>query len=420
MKLKASQKIFGKPILPGDKSISHRSLILASIAEGVSTFKNMSEAQDVLSTEKVLLQLGIEIQRDGTDVRVISIGKYKKPIVALDCGNAGTLMRLMTGVLAGQEFESTLIGDESLSQRPMKRVLDPLLQMGAQISLRENQFAPIQIHPSKLKGLNYNLTIPSAQVKSAILLAGLYTDDNVIINGNIQSRDHSERLLKFFGADIEITDEKIRVSGNNKLRNVDYNVPNDISAASFWIAAGLLATDSEVNLENVGINPTRMGFIDVLKKSGAKIEISETVQYPEPVASIKVKNSKLSSFVITKDEVPYLIDEVPLLALIATQCDGVSTISGLEELRYKESDRIESTINAILALGGKIEVHGNDLKIPGNQILSGGVVDSLGDHRIAMMAAVSKYCCTTDIEIKNFECAEISDPYFAKQISEFL
>lgn len=417
MKLKSSNEIFGTPKLPGDKSISHRCLMFAALAKGISEFENMSQALDVVSTEKVLLQLGTEIQRDGTNVRISSSGKFKKPSKDLDCGNAGTLMRLMMGVLSAQEFESTLVGDESLTQRPMKRVVEPLTQMGAEISLRDNQFAPVQIKPSKLKAITYNLKVSSAQVKSAILLAGLYAEGETSLTGKIQSRDHTERLLSFFGAKVLTSDLEIQVEGKQALHNNSYKIPNDVSAASFWIAAAVLAEKSDVTLKNVGVNPTRMGFIDVLKRSGANIEIEMISENPEPVANLKIKNSKLKGFYIESSEVPSLIDEVPLLVLLATQCDGPSVIMGVEELRFKETDRIKATVEAIEALGGNVIVKGNDLFIEGQQRLMGGQVKSYHDHRIAMMAAVSRYCVRGDVEIDHFECVEISDPYFAEQIS---
>lgn len=417
MKLKSSKEFFGTPKLPGDKSISHRSLMFASLASGVSEFTNMSQALDVLSTEKVLLQLGVEIQREGTDVRISSTGKFKKPTAPLDCGNAGTLMRLMMGVLSAQEFDSTLIGDESLSSRPMKRVLEPLSQMGAKISLKDNQYAPVSIHGTHLTGINYDLKVSSAQVKSAILLAGLYAEGKTTLTGKIESRDHTERLLKYFGADLTVSKDKIEIFGNQMLHHNSYKIPNDISAAAFWMAAGILAQESEVILEDVGVNPTRMGFVDVLKRAGARIEVTETSNSPEPVANIKVTNSSLKAFTIEASDVPSLIDEVPLLVLLATQAHGVSRILGVEELRFKETDRVKATIEAIEALGGQVLIEENDLIIPGNQKLRAGIVESYNDHRIAMMAAVAKYCVDGVIEINNFECAEISDPYFAEQIS---
>lgn len=433
MKFKPSKEIFAEIQLPGDKSISHRSLIFAALAKGVSEFQNMSAAQDVISTEKILLQLGVEIQRNGTNVKVSSRGEFKKNLKTLDgdrnldrnldCGNAGTLMRLMMGVLSAQSFESILTGDESLSQRPMKRVLEPLTLMGADISLREGQFAPVHIKPAKLRGINYELKVASAQVKSAILLAALLSEGETILTGKIESRDHTERLLKFFGADIETTTTAIRISGKNTLHNNSYKIPNDISAAAFWIAAGLLADKSEVVLKNVGVNPTRMGFVNILKEAGAHIEIEMLQEIPEPIANLKIKNSKLKAFHIKSDKIPSLIDEVPLLALIATQCSGTSIIEGVEELRFKETDRIQSTVEAIQALGGQVTVQGNDLMISGGQTLRGGRVESHHDHRIAMMAAVSRYCmgesCASgDIDISNFECAEISDPLFKNQMVE--
>lgn len=417
MKLRSSKEFFGTPKLPGDKSISHRCLILAALAQGRSEFENMSEALDVLSTEKVLTELGVEITRRSTSVQVNSTGRLKAPIKSLDCGNAGTLMRLMMGVLSAQDFSSELIGDESLSQRPMRRVFEPLQMMGAKINLRDNQFAPVQIEPSRLKAIEYDLKVASAQVKSAILLAGLSAEGRTVLTGKISSRDHTERLLRYFGADIDISENRISIYGPQLLHNNSYVIPNDISAAAFWIAAGVLAEKSEVYLNHVGVNPTRMGFVNVLLKAGARIRTENIEISPEPVAHLTVKSSKLNAFDITEEEVASLIDEVPLLVLLATQADGVSKIQGVGELRYKETDRVMATVKAIEALGGTVLVEGDTLIIPGNQRLRPGIVESFHDHRIAMMAAVAKYCVDGVIEIRDFDCVDISDPYFADQIT---
>ncbi len=417
MKLRSSKEFFGTPKLPGDKSISHRCLMLSALAHGVSEFQNMSEALDVISTEKLLMDLGVEISRNETHVRVNSSGRLKAPIKSLNCGNAGTLMRLMMGVLSAQDFSSELIGDESLQQRPMKRVLEPLAQMGAKIKLRDNQFAPVKISPSNLQGITYDLKVASAQVKSAILLAALYAEGRTVISGKIESRDHTERLLKYFGADIDVGDYSISLHGRQMLHNNSYRIPNDISAASFWIAAGILAERSEVFLENVGVNPTRMGFVNVLLKAGAWIRTENIEITPEPVANLTVKSSQLKAFDICENEVASLVDEVPLLVLLATQAEGVSRINGVGELRYKESDRIKATVDAIEALGGHVFVEDDTIIVPGRQKLRPGVVESYHDHRIAMMAAVAKYCVEGVIEINDFDCVRISDPYFEDQIS---
>ncbi len=418
MRFQSKSTIHGSPKLPGDKSISHRCLIMASLAQGKSTFKNLSQAEDVLSTQKLLMDLGVEIISSGQDVQVFSNGTYLNPKKTLDCGNAGTLMRLMMGVLCGKKISATLVGDESLSARPMKRVSEPLLKMGAALKLENNEFSPVQIEPSELTATSYELQVPSAQVKSAILFAALNAVGETRLTGKIQSRDHTERLLKLFGVDLKVSNEEILISGNQSLKPIHYTVPKDISAASFWIAATLLSKSGESLLREVGVNPTRTGFVDVLKSAGADIKIDVTIDSPEPMADIRAKNSRLSGFHIRSHQIATLVDEVPLLALIATQCEGDTIIEGVEELRYKETDRVQATVEAIEALGGVVEVRGKDLYIRGRQTLRGGRVNSYGDHRIAMMAAVARYCVTSSVEVSNIDCVRISDPYFIQNMHE--
>jgi 3-phosphoshikimate 1-carboxyvinyltransferase len=420
MIFKPLKKIALSPYLPGDKSLSHRALIFSALAGGVSEFKNLSLAQDVLSTKKVLSHLGVEIVDKKISVLVHGTNKkLKASKEVLDCGNAGTLMRLMMGVLAGQEFSSVLVGDESLSQRPMKRVQQPLEKTGAKMTLKNGNFAPIEIAPARIHGAQIDLAVSSAQVKSALLLAGLFSESSeTVLTGKIHSRDHTERFLKYFGAEVAVSREKIILKPNAQLKSKNYFVPNDISAASFWITAGLLAEDGDVILEDVGLNPTRLGFVNVLKNAGAAIDVFVEQAEPEPIGRICVSSSSLKPFHIKAEEVASLVDEIPLLALIATQIDGESTISGAEELRFKESDRLLSTQSAVRDLGGQIEIHGDDLKIRGKQKLKGGFVKTFKDHRIAMMAATARFCCSEEVHLDDALSAEISDPYFIQQMGE--
>lgn len=413
MIFKPLKKIFLSPRLPGDKSLSHRALILGALAKGLSQFQNLSTAQDVESTKMVLSQLGVEFSFKNECLFVSGLEKkLKASKVLLDCGNAGTLMRLMMGVLAGQNFSSTLIGDDSLQKRPMRRVSDPLTQMRAKIFLKDNQYAPVQIEPSLLQGRSLQLKVASAQVKSAILLAGLFCKEETIIEGKIKTRDHTERLLRFFGVDLVTSEEKIILRPNQNLTAQNYFIPNDISAASFWMASALLSQEGNVLLKNVGLNHYRLGFVDVLKKIGAQISLQVEKTYPEPVGQIRVKSGKLKPFVVSSQQISSLIDEIPLLALIATQIPGTSKILGAEELRYKESDRLSAIKNILNNLGARVVIEGNDLIIEGGSPLKGGFVETYGDHRIAMMGSVARFCSLEEIELSESKSAGVSDPYF--------
>ncbi len=413
MIFKPLKKIFLSPRLPGDKSLSHRALILGALAKGLSQFQNLSTAQDVESTKMVLSQLGVEFSFKNECLFVNGLEKkLKASKVLLDCGNAGTLMRLMMGVLAGQNFSSTLIGDDSLQKRPMRRVSDPLTQMGAKIFLKDNQYAPVQIEPSFLQGRSLQLKVASAQVKSAILLAGLFCKEETIIEGKIKTRDHTERLLRFFGVDLVTSEEKIILRPNQNLTAQNYFIPNDISAASFWMASALLSQEGNVLLKNVGLNHYRLGFVDVLKKIGSQISLQVEKTYPEPVGQIRVKSGKLKPFEVSSQQISSLIDEIPLLALIATQIPGTSKILGAEELRYKESDRLSAIKNVLNNLGARVVIEGNDLIIEGGSPLKGGFVETYGDHRIAMMGSVARFCSLEEIELSESKSAGVSDPYF--------
>lgn len=411
MKLAPQIQLKAKPQLPGDKSISHRCLILSSLAHGKSILKNVSHAQDVLSTQNVLKNLGVEITKQNDELVIFGNGLFlKEPSRPLNCGNAGTLMRLMMGVLAGQNFNSVMVGDESLMSRPMDRVSNPLNSLGANIQLSKNQ-APVHILKASLKGGSFELMIPSAQVKSALMLAGFYSDQPVTLTGALKSRDHTERLLQMYGVEIQKTENSITVQPHPRLRAVEFQIPCDPSAAAFWMGASLLSRQT-CTLENVSLNPSRLGFLKVFEDLGIPMAVTQTASHPEPVGHILIKPKDFKGFEISQEMLPSLIDEVPLLCLLATQGSTESVIYGAGELRFKETDRIVATSEMFHSLGLKLNIEGDTLFIPGNQIIQGGTVNSYKDHRIAMTAAIASFRSESDIEIVDSECASISDPHF--------
>lgn len=397
--------------LPGDKSISHRCLLLAALASGESQFEGLSSGQDVVATQNVLKQLGVRLESYSSVLKVYGQGKYlKTPDSPLNCQNAGTLMRLLTGLLVGQNFSSTLIGDDSLMERPMERVAQPLMSLGAQISLRDGK-APIQMTPSLLTGGEWTLETASAQVKSALMLAALFADSPVVLRGKIHSRDHTENLFPLFNIPIERSDIEICINPHEEILPVQYKVPKDPSAAAFWCVGSLLA-QQELTLEDVCLNPTRLGFLQVLQRAGVAVEQEALLEKPEREGRLKVFPSQIQSFEILEKEIPSLVDEIPVLALLASQAPGESVFYNVRELRYKETDRIRAIEKLFESLGMTLTVEGDTLKIPGGQIIRGGVVDSYGDHRIAMTAAMAALGAESPVEILGAETAEISDPYF--------
>ncbi len=417
MRLLSQNKIPKDIQLPGDKSISHRCLILAALAEGASSFQNISGGMDVRATQKVLKKLGVHIE--GVDpiessVQVIGKGLYFDPksngAVELDCENAGTLMRLMAGVLSGQKFISRLTGDVSLMSRPMDRVAEPLRNFGANIELIEYK-APITIVPSSLSGGEFYLESPSAQVKSALMFASFYMQEPLRLSLKYKTRDHTERLFPLFGVPTEILDQTIQLYPQPKLKSAEYKIPSDPSAAAFWIVASLISGQS-VELHSLCLNPTRLGAIHTLQNLGIRIDKTIQQQFPELVGTLVVHPQDFDGFEILEEQLPSLIDEIPVLAILATQARSESVIHNAKELRFKETDRILTTQKMFEALGLKMTVEADTLRIPGKQIIRGGVVEAFGDHRIAMSAAIASFAAQAEIEIRGAETAAISDSYF--------
>ena len=408
----------GEVTIPADKSISHRAIIFSALAKGKSIIKNFSNGQDPHSTLNIFKQLGVQFEEEGATVVVNSLGVLQSSNSPLDCGNSGTTMRLMAGVLAGQKFNSTLIGDDSLSKRPMKRVIAPLEQMGGDI--QSNNFkAPLIISGKELKAINYNSPIASAQVKSCILLAGLNANGITTVTEPYTSRNHTEIMLKAMGANLSV--EKTTVSiEKSELEPIDIEIPGDISSAAYFICAGLIVPNSEIILKNVGLNPTRTGIIDVVKSMGGNIELlSERITCGERVGDILVKYSpNLKACKISGEIIPRLIDEIPVIAVLATQADGQTVISDAQDLRNKESDRISAVVTELRKLGAEIEETPDGMIISGKTSLKGECeVETYHDHRLAMSLFVAGLVTQKEIKINGFEWVNISFPEFEKMFA---
>ncbi len=426
MKLQVENKtgIDSEASVPGDKSISHRSLMLAGIANGQSRISGLLEGEDCLSTLKIMKKLGVDITRDDSGSYLVEgngLDGLKEPDDTLDCGNSGTTMRLLSGLLAGRPFYSVLAGDNSLNSRPMDRIITPLTKMGANIWSRNNGLAPLSIKGGNLNSINYDSPVASAQVKSSILLAGLSAEGITYVNEPAQSRDHTEKMLKASGVDIEVDGNTIKLNSSDKINidPLDIKIPGDISSAAFIIAAGLITENSKIIIKDVGINKTRTGILDALEMMGADLTIkNKKISSGEPLADIEVTSSNLKAVEISGDLVPRLIDEIPLLALLATQADGETIIKDAEELRVKETDRIKAISSELRKLGAEIEEYPDGMKIKGNTNLKGGIeVDSFGDHRIGMTMAIAGLIASDGIIVNNSESINISFPDFEKLIN---
>lgn len=417
MKLKVNNSnntLNGTIEIPADKSISHRAIIFSSLAKGKSTIKNFSNGQDPYSTLKVFQNLGVEITENEGIITVNSTGNLSAPNQNLDCGNSGTTMRLLSGILAGQNFNSTLIGDVSLSKRPMKRVIEPLSLMGAQIE--SNNFrAPLKFFGSKLHSITYKSKIASAQVKSCILLAGLNVENGITtITEPFVSRNHTEIMLKAMGAKIKTNGTTVSIE-KSKLSPIEIVIPGDISSAAYFIVSALITPNSDIILKNVGLNQTRTGILDVVKQMGADLEIlDERTICGEKVGDLRVKYTKdLKACNISGEIIPRLIDEIPVIAVLATQADGQTRISDAQDLRNKESDRISALVNELKKLGAKIEETPDGMIIEGKTVLSGNCeVETYHDHRLAMSLYVAGLICNKEILINEFEWVNISFPTF--------
>lgn len=419
--LSASGPLKGEIYPPPDKSLSHRSVIIASIAKGKSRIENLLRAEDPMSTLNAMRSLGVEIldKKDAIEVQGKGLHALREPEDVIDCGNSGTTIRLLTGLLSGQPFSSILTGDDSLRKRPMKRVITPLRMMGAHLSARySDTFPPLCIHGGNLRGISYKSPVASAQVKSAILLAGLYADGSTYIEEPQKSRDHTERILPALGAKLRVEGLKVTIEGGSELRPFEMIIPGDFSSAAFFIAAASIVKESEVLIKNVGINPTRTGFFSVLKRMGVRIEIlNECNVSGEPVADLLCRYTKeLKAVEVGADEIITMIDEFPVFTVLATQADGTTTIRGAEELRIKESDRIATMASELREMGVKVEEYPDGLSIQGPVKLKGAPVHSHHDHRVAMALTVASLISDSKTIIHGVSAVNVSYPAFFENL----
>ncbi|MBT2639097.1 3-phosphoshikimate 1-carboxyvinyltransferase [Bacillus sp. ISL-39] len=414
----------GQVKVPGDKSISHRAVMFGSIADGVTRIENFLPGEDCLSTISCFRQLGVEIVQNGSNVTVTGKGTdgLSQPEETLYVGNSGTTIRLMMGILSGLPFKSTLEGDESIARRPMTRVTLPLGKMGASITGRNNgEFTPLTVEGQKLNGITYELPVASAQVKSAILLAGLQAEGETVVVEPVKTRDHTERMIKQFGGQVERRENAVKVTGGQMLKGTAINVPGDISSAAFFLVAAAVVPGSDIILRNVGLNPTRTGIIDVLRAMGADFVVEPYEgDSAEPAGDIRMKHSELRGTIIEGDLIPRLIDEIPVIALLATQAKGLTVIKDAGELKVKETNRIDTVVNELKKLGVDIEATDDGMIIQGSQSLDGGTVSAHGDHRIGMMLSIAALLCKSEVILEQSEAVAVSYPDFFDDLYSLL
>ena len=420
MKLKTTSCLRGEVTIPGDKSISHRSIMFGSISKGITEIHNFLEGADCLSTISCFRNMGIDIENKNGIVTVHGKGLrgLNAPSCVLDCGNSGTTTRLISGILAPQHFDVTLTGDDSIQKRPMKRIMEPLSMMGADItSLRDNGCAPLSIRGRQLHGIHYHSNVASAQVKSSILLAGLYADGETTVTEPKLSRNHTELMLQFFGADVRTSGTTATVLPAAELYGNKVQVPGDISSSVYFVAAGLIIPNSEILIRNVGVNPTRNGLIRVCKAMGADITLlNENRDYSEPTADILVRTSNLKGTIIEGDIIPTMIDELPTVALMACFAEGTTIIRDAAELKVKESNRIAIMVQNLTAMGADVEETEDGMIIHGGNPLHGAVIETKKDHRIAMTFAIAALAAEGETEILDAECVDISYPQFYRDL----
>ncbi|MDF2902591.1 MAG: 3-phosphoshikimate 1-carboxyvinyltransferase [Bacillus sp. (in: firmicutes)] len=412
----------GEIQIPGDKSISHRAVMFGSIANGTTKVTNFLLGEDCLSTISCFRKLGVTINQEDNQVTILGNGLsgLKEPTDILDVGNSGTTIRLLMGILAGRPFHNILVGDHSIGRRPMTRVVKPLSLMGAKIDGKNNgEFTPISIRGGELTAIDYRLPVASAQVKSSILFAGLQAKGTTTIHEPAKTRDHTERMIRHFGGEVESDGLTVKISGGQTLTGCDFQVPGDISSAAFFLVAGAIIPNSEILLKNVGLNPTRTGIIDVMKDMGANITILPTgIDEAEPTGDIIIKTSQLKGTTIEGDMIPRLIDEIPIIALLASQADGQTVIKDAHELKVKETNRIDTVAGELSKLGASIEATDDGMVITGKTALTSGEVHSHGDHRIGMMLAVAALVCRGEVKLEDAEAISVSYPTFFQDLNK--
>lgn len=420
MIINKAKSLKGEVQIPGDKSISHRSIMFGSLADGKTKIHNFLQGADCLSTISCFREMGVEIDVNQSEVIVngVGINGLKKPNVRLCVGNSGTTIRILSGILAAQNFSCLIDGDSSIRKRPMKRIIEPITQMGGKIkSLNEGDCAPLQIEGTQLNGIDYNSPISSAQVKSCILMAGLFATGETKVTEPVRSRDHTERMLQSFGVPLITKDLSCSINKVERLLPIEITIPGDISSAAYFMAAGLIVPNSEILLKNVGINPTRDGIIEVIQKMGGNLQIlNRHTEGHEHTADILVKTSELNGIVIEGDIIPRLIDEIPMIAILASQASGDTIIRDAQELKFKETNRINYICNNLTAMGGEILPTSDGMIIHGGNPLKGCIIDSGDDHRIAMAFAIAGLVAQGETIIPDDSCINISYPGFRNTI----
>jgi 3-phosphoshikimate 1-carboxyvinyltransferase len=412
--------VSGSITLPGDKSISHRYAMIASIAQGDSRIQNYSTGADCHSTLNALRALGVPVEENGADVVIRGRGLdgLHEPTAALDAGNSGSTIRMLSGILAAQAFTTSIGGDESLSRRPMARIIAPLARMGASIAARDGRFPPLEIRGARLHNIDYTLPVPSAQVKSCVLFAGLFAEGQTIVREPVRSRDHTEVALREFGADLRVDRKTITLAGRPTLTARDLVVPSDLSSAAFFIVAALLLPGSRLTIRGVGLNPTRSTLLDFLVSMGAAIRITSVEsRNGELAGDLLVTSSPIRGGVIEKETTAALIDEIPVLAILGAASDQGLTIRDAAELRIKETDRIATIVENLRRMGIQAEELPDGLIVPGRQRFHAAQLDSFGDHRIAMAFAIAALCADGQSTIHGAEAASVSFPEFFAQLS---
>ena len=407
--------IKGTVTLPGDKSLSHRALIFAAMSNGESQISNLSDGNDVMSTRECLEHCGIKIFDKGQTTFVRG-GSFTDPTVDLNCGNSGTTTRLLLGVLAGKGINARFIGDQSLSSRPMDRILDPLTKMGLKSNSNDGKL-PISIFKSDLNGISHNSLIPSAQIKSAILLAGIEANGETSTTESILSRNHTEIMLKKLGATLSTNNLTNTISKSSLSSLINFNIPGDPSTSSFFSTAAILLPNSSIFIKNILLNPTRIGFYKIIEKMGAKLSyLNEKITFGEQIGSLTIVSSNLKSVNISKTDVPGLIDELPLIALLATQANGTTKVRDAEELRFKECDRIKAICKNLINMGANIKELDDGFIIKGPTPLKATKIKTYDDHRIAMTFAIAGLISKEEIELDNPDCVSISFPKFYQEL----
>ncbi|WP_173916303.1 3-phosphoshikimate 1-carboxyvinyltransferase [Halobacillus sp. Marseille-Q1614] len=418
----AKQGLAGRLSVPGDKSISHRAVIFSSLAEGTSHITNFLTGEDCLRTVQAFREFGVAIEREDKDVTIHGkgINALKTPTQPINFGNSGTTARLLSGVLAALPHFSVAYGDESLSKRPMDRVVLPLEKMGAQITGRDQaRLLPLAFEGCKLTGTTIEMNVKSAQVKSALLLAGMLADGETTVFEKGITRNHTEMLMSEYGIDLTKVGQRLTIQGNQQPQASDLRVPGDISSAAFFMVAAAITPNSSIAIEGVGLNPTRNGIITALEQMGADITVEQTDSVGhEPVGNIHVESSSLSAITLKGDLIPNLIDEIPIIALAATQAKGQTVIKDAHELKVKETNRIDSVVTNLRNLGADIESTEDGMVIHGPVQLSGGTVNSFGDHRIGMMGAIASYVSEASVEVLDKQCINISYPEFFEHFNK--